>query len=310
MPVLDAFRPRGATWSGQVISSRPGPCGGPFKTHLLPGGGVPRVHKARSPVPPHCATPRSVHQFASVAAGAYPRRRPPNAWSPGVPALPGPCRWLVASGIPVGLRGGCLALGLVRGAVRHYCLGGCSALVMCARRSQPVRGGWGRCRVLCLPRFPLPARRFLRCVWWAIPSGCSLSSLAGTPFHAVCAFRGLGPLALLVFPACPLCVCALALSRRPCPPPLPGSVWRAHLARSPCGALVGPSNWSPPLRVSCLGPLLRLACFGGGGCPVPFPPTWLGAARSPWGGSGRGDPSPTPPGALLRAGLACWLGAL
>ena len=110
--VLDAFRPRGATWSGQVISSPPGPSGQPSKTHLLPGGGVPRVHRARSPVPPprpRFATPRSVHQFAAVAAGAYPLRRPPNAWSPGAPAPPGPCYWLVASGTPLGWRGGCLA---------------------------------------------------------------------------------------------------------------------------------------------------------------------------------------------------------
>ena len=110
--VLDAFRPRGATWSGQVISSPPGPSGGPSKTHLLPGGGVPRVHRARSPVlprRPRFATPRSVHQFAAVAAGAYPLRRPPNAWSPGAPAPPGPCYWLVASGTPLGWRGGCLA---------------------------------------------------------------------------------------------------------------------------------------------------------------------------------------------------------
>ena len=110
--VLDAFRPRGATWSGQVISSPPGPSGGPSKSHLLPGGGVPRVHRARSPVlprRPRFATPRSVHQFAAVPAGAYPLRRPPNAWSPGAPAPPGPCYWLVAGGTPLGWRGGCLA---------------------------------------------------------------------------------------------------------------------------------------------------------------------------------------------------------
>ena len=102
----------GATWSGQVISSPPGPSGGASKTHLLPGGGVPRVHRARSPVLPLLplfATPRSVHQFAAVAAGAYPLSRPPNAWSPGAPAPPGPCYWLVASGTPLGWRGGCLA---------------------------------------------------------------------------------------------------------------------------------------------------------------------------------------------------------
>ena len=314
MRVLDAFRPRGATWSSQLISSPPGPSWGPSKTHLLPGGGVPLLHRARSPVPPrlpHCATPRSVHQFAAVAAGAYPPRRPPNRWSPGVPALPGPCYWLIASETPVGPRGGCLALELVRGAMRHYCLGGCSALVVCVRRLRPVRGGWGRCRVLCLPCFPLPAPRFLRCVWRAVPSGCPLSSLAGMPFHAVCAFRGLGPVALLVFPACPLCVCALALSRRPRPPsPLRGLVLRAHLARSRCCALVGPfHSVRAPLRVL---PRSRapFGLLGGGGGPVPLPSTWLGAARSPWGGCGCGDPSPTQPCALLRAGLARWLGAL
>ena len=429
--VLDAFRPRGATWLGQVISCPPGPSEGPSKMHLLPGGGVRRVHRARSPVPPrlpHFATPWSVHQFAAVVAGAYPPRRPPNAWSPGVPELPGPCYSLVASGTPVGWRGGCLALGLVCGAMRHYCLGGYSALVVCMRRSRLVRGGWGRCQLLCLPCFTLPAPRFLRCVWRAVPSGCPSSSLAGTPFHAVCAFCGLGPDALLVFPACPLCVCALVLSQRLPPPPPPrvgvaraahavlvlgtsravplgtcpsacpasrlvrGGWGRCQLLCLPCFTLPAPSFlrcvWRavpsgcpssslagtpfdavcafcglgpdallvfpacplcacalalsqrlpppPPPRVGVaraphavlvLGtsravPLgtcpsacpasvpcsVWLAPRGGG--PVLFPPTWLGAARSPWGGCGRGDPSPTPARALLRAGLARWLGAL
>ena len=80
--------------------------------HFLPGGGVPRVHRARSPVPPwlpRFATPRLVHQFAAVASGACPPRRPPNAGSAGAPAPPGPCYWLVASRTPLGWRGGCLA---------------------------------------------------------------------------------------------------------------------------------------------------------------------------------------------------------
>ena len=143
MRVLEAFQPRGATWSGQVISCPTGPSGGPFLTHLLPGGGVPRVHVARSLVPPrlfHLTTPRSVHHLAAVAAGAYPLHRPPNAWSSGLPAPPGPCYWLVASGTPMGWRGGCLAVRLVRSTVCYYCLAGCSALVLCARRSQLA---WG-----------------------------------------------------------------------------------------------------------------------------------------------------------------------
>ena len=200
---------------------------------LVVAGGVP-LWRASWPRLPLFATPRSVHHLAAVAAGAYPPRGPPNAWSPRVPAPPGPCYLLVASGTPVGWRRGCLAVGLVHGAVRHYCLGGCSAPVVCSRRSRPVRGGWGRCRALCLPRFPLPASRFPRCVWRAVPSGCPLSSLAGTPLHAVRAFRGLGPVALLAFPACPLCVCVLVLLPPPPPPPLPWLVWRAHLARSRC----------------------------------------------------------------------------
>ena len=177
MRVLDAFRPRGATWSGQVISSPPGPSEGPSKTHLLPGGGVPRVHRARSPVLPRLprsATPRSVHQFAAVAAGAYPLRRPPNAWSPGAPALPGPCYWLVASGTPLGWRGGCLAWGLGRGAVRQYCLGGCSAPSVCARRSRPVRvvraGTW--CCVSLVS--PSPPR--------VIRAACGGPSRPGVPY--------------------------------------------------------------------------------------------------------------------------------
>ena len=200
---------------------------------LVVAGGVP-LWRASWLGFPFFATPRSVHHLAAVAAGAYPPRRRPNAWSPGVPAPPGPCYLLVASGTPVGWRGGCLAAGLVRGAVRQYCLSGCSALVACAWRSRPVRGGLGLFWALCLPRFPLSAPHFPRCVWRAVPSGCPLSSLAGTPLHAVCAFRGLGPVALLVFPACSfVCVCARALAASAPPPP----PW-VGVARAPCAVPV------------------------------------------------------------------------
>ena len=43
--------------------------------------------------------------------------------------------------------------------------------------------------------------------------------------------------------------------------------------------------WSVPLRVSCPGPVLCLACWGGGG-PVPVPP-YLAWGR---GGGGRASP--------------------
>ena len=167
-------------------------------------------------------------------------------------------------------------MGLVRGAMRHYCLGGCSALVVCVRRSRPVPGGWGRCRVLCLPRFPLPAPRFLRCVWRAVLSGCRLSSLAGTPFHAVCVFHVLGPVAFLVFPACPLCVCALALSRRPRPPPSP----RVGVACAPRAVPVLGAGRAVPLG------LCPSACRASVPCSIWL--AWGGAARSffPLPGSG------------------------
>ena len=191
-------------------------------------------------------------------------------------------------------------------------------------------GGSGRYLVLCLFRFPHPAPRVRRCLWRAVPSGCPLPSLAGTPFHAVCASRELGRVALLVVPACPLRVCALALPRRPLPPPW--VVWRAHLARSRHWALVGPFHVvrAPP-RVLPRS-LAPSGVLGGGrsgpGSPLPgLGLLWRGASevrRSPSpecpptgravgvryplavgaGGCGYWDPSPTPPRALLRAGFA------
>ena len=137
-------------------------------------------------------------------------------------------------------------------------------------------GGSGRYLVLCLSRFPLPALRLPRCVWRAIPSRCPLPSLAGTPFHAVCAFRELGPVALLVFPACPLRVCALPLQLRPLPPPW--VVWRAHLAVGPFHVVCAPPRVLP--RSLALSGVL-----GGGAVRFRFPPTWLGAVHPPWGGS-------------------------
>ena len=181
---------------------------------------------------------------------------------------------------------------------------------MCARRSRPVRGGSGRCLVLCLPFFPLPAPRVPRCVWRAVPSGCPLPSPAGTPFHAVCAFRALGPVALPVVPACPFRVCALALSR----------------VRSPLGGVARASRVVPALGAGRAVP--RGPCTSACPAPVPcsvwrawggavrsrFPPTWLGvvgaAAGRPRGGAfdrcvGRlGSCAPPPPTARPLGGLS------
>ena len=276
MRLLDAFRPRGATWSGQVISSPPGPSGGPSKTHLLPGGGVPRVHRARSPVLPwlpRFATPRSVHQFAAVAVGAYPLRRPPNAWSPRGAGAAGPVLLACRQWDPLGLarRPPSLGVGAWRCAPLLPWRVQCPVCV-CAALAAGSRGS-GRYLVLCLTRFPLPAPRVPRCMWRAVPSGCPLPSLAGTPFHVVCAFRALGPIALLVVPACPLRVCALALPRRPPPPLLGGVAWAPRVVPA-----LGPGRAFPrgPCPSACPARSLALSgVLGGGAVRSRFPPTWL-----------------------------------
>ena len=138
-------------------------------------------------------------------------------------------------------------------------------------------GGSGRYLVLCLSRFPLPAPRVPRCVWRAVPPGCPLPSLSGTPFHAVCAFRVLGPVALLVVPACPLRVCALALPRRPLPPllggvacapravPALGRVGPFHVVRAPPRVLaraLAPSGVLGGGRSGPVSPFLGLGLWG------------------------------------------------
>ena len=172
-------------------------------------------------------------------------------------------------------------MGLMRGAVRHYCLGGCSALVVCARRWRPVRGaGAGAgCRVFPVSPF---SPRVSRAV-------CAGPSRPGVPYprslvhHSM---RSVGSAGLVRLPLgyCPrvLCVCvrarALAAST---PAPLPWVVWRAHLSRSRCWALVGPFHASRAPQ--CVLPRSR-APFGllvGGAARSRFPPTWLGAVRSP-----------------------------
>ena len=124
--------------------------------HLLPGGEAPRFTSPVPPRLPHFATRQSVHHLATMVAGAYAPRRPPNAWPPGLPAPPGPCYWLVASGTPTGWRGGCLVAGLVRSTVCHYSLGGCSALVVCAWRLRRVPGAGAGSRVSPLANTTFP----------------------------------------------------------------------------------------------------------------------------------------------------------
>ena len=131
-------------------------------------------------------------------------------------------------------------------------------------------GGSGRYLVFCLSHFPPPAPRVPCCVWRAVPSGCPLPSLAGTPFHAVCTFRELGPVAPPVVPACSLHVCALALPRRPLPPPLGGAP-RLVPALGACRAVPrGPCPSACPAPVPC-----SVWRAWGGAVRSRFPPTWL-----------------------------------
>ena len=124
-------------------------------------------------------------------------------------------------------------------AVCHYCHGGCSASgCVCAALAAGL-GGQDRCRLSLLPLGPSLPSRPSRCVLLVVPSGCPFPSPAGTPFHAVSAFRGLDLVALRVRAACPLGVRALVLLQRTAPP---GSVWRAHYARVWCRAPVQPFN--------------------------------------------------------------------
>ena len=160
-------------------------------------------------------------------------------------------------------------------------------------------GRLGRYLVLCPSRFPLPAPRVPRCVWRAVPSGCPLPSLAGTPFNAVCAFHELGPVALLVVPACPLRVCALPLPQRPLSPPL-GGVACAPRAVPALGAgravPRGPCPSACPAPVPCS----VWRAWGGGG-PVPVCPYLAWGCCCGWRLRSGAVPPPTarPLGGLL-----------
>ena len=167
-----------------------------------------------------------------------------------------------------------------------------------------VRGARGRLRGVGAGRFcvfpvsSLPALRFPRCVWQAVPSGCPLSSLAGTPFQAVCAFRGLRLVAFLVFPACPLRVRALALSRRPRPPPPWVVVARAPRAVLVLGADRGFSRSLCPSACPASVPCSVWLAWGGGWVARSrSPPPLLGVVCPPLG---------TPSGALESLLCALW----
>ena len=143
--------------------------------------------------------------------------------------------------------------------------------------------------------------------WYAIPCGlCVLRARSGCPSGIPGVSFG--------------CACARAIAAS-APPLLPGLVWRAHLARSRCWALVGPfhSVRAPPRVLSRS--LAPFGLLGRGAARSRFPPTWLGAVRSPLVGSARlgrsnaggwgwggGRPARRPP--RWRGGEGKWGGGL
>ena len=122
--------------------------------------------------------------------------------------------------------------------------------------------------------------------WYAIPCGlCVPRARSGCPSG---------------FPRVSfLCVCARAPAPSAPPPPPRVGVARAPRAVPVLGAGRAVPRSPCPSACPASVPCSVWLAWGGGAARSRFPPTWLGAARSPWGGCGRGDPSPTPPRALF-----------
>ena len=130
-------------------------------------------------------------------------------------------------------------MGLVRSTVCYYCLGGCSALVVCARRSRLAWGVWAGAGSCISPWAP-PCPR--------VPRGacCGLSrpgvpSLCLPVRHSMRSVRSAGSVRLPSGPrhVSVACVRARAPAAYTPSPPF-GSVWHAHYARFRCRAPVGP----------------------------------------------------------------------
>ena len=110
--------------------------------------------------------------------------------------------------------------------------------------------------------------------WYAIPCGlCVLRARSGCPSG---------------FPRVSfVCVCPRALAAS-APPPLPGLVWRAHLAQSRCWALLGPfhSVRAPPRVLPQSGAPFGLLAWGAARSRFPLPGLGLHAPRGLGAGVG------------------------
>ena len=165
----------------------------------------------------------------------------------------------------------CLAAGPVCGSVRHYWLGGCSALFVCARRLRQVWGA-GAGAGFCVFPVPLLPPRVLRAAcggssrtlarWYAIPCGlCVPRAWSGCPsgiprvsFACVCA-RALAASAPFLPTwvgvaraprVVPVQGAGRAVPCGPCPSAFPASVSCAVLLAWGRGLRAGPCVWGGP----------------------------------------------------------------
>ena len=215
--------------------------------------------------------------------------------------------------------------------MRHYCLGGCSAPSVCARRSRLVQGARTGTWCCVSPVSPLPPR--------VSRAACHGSSRPGIPYprlpvrHSTRSVRS-ACLVRLPFWLSPraLCVCVCSRPRGVRSPP-PWVIRCAHLAWSRHRALVGPFHVvrAPPLVLPrSLAPSVVL---GGGrsgpGSPLPVlglllrgasevrrspspdcPPTgravWVCYPRAVGGGVWVWEPNTVPLACMACGGCVPW----
>ena len=153
------------------------------------------------------------------------------------------------------------------------------------------------------PVSPLPSR--VSSAVCGGPSGCPLSLLAGTPFHAVCASmraRSSCPSGIRRVSFVSQCARALAASA-PLPPPLVGVVRssRAVPVVGACRALPrGSCPSACPASVPC-----PVWLAWAGGWPGPLPPSPCLGLWAPFWADPRAQGVPTPGGALGGGGGGC-----
>ena len=262
MRVLDAFWPQGATWSGQVISSPPGPSGGPPRRNSclvaespgFTGLGAPSLPGFPvSPLPGQGINsqpwPRALTHCVAPLMRGRPGRRRPRARATGLSPVGPP--WAGAeAALPRGWGVAQCATTALAGAVPRPCVRGARGRFgglgpvpgIVSLPFSPSRPACPALRVAGRPvRVSLTLAR-----WYAIPrglcvprarSGCISGSLR-VPFACVCARApaASAPPPLGGVACAPRAVPALgagrAVPRGPCPSacpaPVPCSIWRAR----------------------------------------------------------------------------------